>query len=101
MLTLPLTLLAAVSAFEDADDVAAFAAPKLLLSGTKAVGQGQLYPSPVLFDVDGDGDLELVTGNLMGRLWYHERAEGDDPAAWSRRMPLKGANGEGLEFDNW
>ena len=101
MLTIPLTLLAALSAVEDADDVAAFAAPQRLMAGTEALGRSQMYPSPVLFDVDGDGALELITGDLFGHLKVHEPVEGEGRTTWSEPKPLKGANGKALKLDNW
>ena len=83
------------------DSTALFAEPVLLSSGAKPMGRGILYPSPHMYDVDGDGRSEILLGDLAGRLHVAEKLPGDDPLAWSESEPLKGADGEILKFHNW
>jgi hypothetical protein len=83
------------------DGAALFAEPVLLTAGDKPLGRGVLYPSPLLFDVDGDGQREMLLGDLAGRLHVARKLPGDDPLAWSETELFKGADGEILKFSNW
>ena len=98
MLTTSLALVAALCA---PGDSSVFAAPLRLTAGGVPMGNDQLYPSPILYDVDGNGALEMVVGDLLGNLMVSERLPGDDTTAWSEPEPLEGADGESLEFNNW
>lgn len=103
-ISLPVVLaLAGVPHPVDNDDEvgAAFAAPVRLMAGGEPMGNGQYYPSPVLFDLDGDGVAEMIVGDLIGNLMVSKRLPGDDPAAWSKANPLEGADGKPIRFHNW
>ena len=89
--------LLAVVAGAGPDSSALFEAPVRIEAGDKHMGAKRLYPSPVLFDVDGDGKTEMIIGDLIGNLTVSER-EGD---TWSAPEPLKGADGKPLKFHNW
>ncbi len=78
-----------------------FAEPVMLTAGEQPLGRGFLYPSPEMFDVDGDGRAEILFGDLTGRLYVTEKLAGDDPLAWSKPQSLKGADGKRLKFNNW
>ena len=65
------------------------------------MGNTQLYPSPALFDLDGDGVLEMIVGDLFGNLMVSKRVPGDDRLAWTRAEPMEGADGKPLKFNNW
>ena len=78
-----------------------FADPILLMAGEEPMGGKLIYPSPAMFDLDGDGALELYVGDLWGRVWTAERAPGDDPVAWTELVTLKLVDGQQLEFNNW
>lgn len=82
-------------------EAARFAAPVLLTEAGAPLGRGLLYPSPALFDVDGDGAAELVLGDLIGNVWKHERSEGEDTLAWSKRERVQASDGKDLKFNNW
>jgi hypothetical protein len=71
------------------------------MAGGEPMGRAQLFPSPVLFDLDGDGRAEMVVGDLVGKLLVSRRASGDDPLAWTVAEPLRGADGNPLVFHNW
>jgi hypothetical protein len=80
-------------------DVAQFEAPVRLLADGRALNEIEqtLYPSPVLFDFDGDGARELVVGDLFGRIWIYE-SRGD--VAWSAPRNPQVAGAE-LRLPNW
>jgi len=85
-----------------ADDlVAAFSDPVKLTAGEADMGQGILYPSPKLHDLNGDGVAELLIGDLRGRLLFAKRLRGAGEFAWSDLEPLLTADGEPIKFDNW
>lgn len=71
--------------------------PEELLTDDSAFTR-QSYPSPVLYDLDGDGQSELIVGDLPGRMRYCEKGETD--LAWSKMKPMK-ADGEPLRLNNW
>ena len=63
----------------------------------------QRFPSPALFDVDGDGQAELITGSLMGSVRVYENSspsETGDPV-WAPSTPLKDADGKSIRTSNW
>ena len=62
----------------------------------------QMYPSPAMFDVDNDGQLELVVGDIFGSINVYENKNdsGGDPV-WSPFEPLKSADGEKIKVSNW
>ena len=76
-----------------------FAAPIRLLAGEQPLGGKLLYPSPRLYDIDQDGESELVVADLMGRVQVAEKV-GDDPATWSALEPFISC-GQPLKFHNW
>ena len=65
--------------------------------------------SPTLYDVDGDGKPELITGGVSGELGIHRienvSQDGDstfkgDPA-WAPRQAFEDTSGETITFTNW
>ena len=74
-----------------------FAAPVRLVAGGAGLGEGRLYPSPVAHDVDGDDRLDLVVGDLRGRVTVALRtADG-----YAAEQPLRAADGTEIDFHNW
>ena len=63
----------------------------------------QRFPSPALFDVDGDGQKELVSGSLMGSVHVYENTNstGKGDPVWATSKPLKGADGKSIRTSNW
>lgn len=61
------------------------------------------FPSPAIFDVDGDGQAELVIGALMGSVGVYENLNqsGSGDPTWGPRNPLKGASGQPIRTSNW
>lgn len=84
-----------------------FAPPVLIEAGapTKAgptvLGKGRLYPSPVLHDLDGDGRLDVVVGDLRGHLTTALRLPGDGAPKFAAEQKLLAKDGKDLDFGNW
>ena len=79
------------------DSSAQFEAPVRLKAGDQYMGAKRLYPSPVMHDLDGDGRMEIVIGDLIGNLTFCTQ-KGE---AWGSKESLKGADGKPLKFHNW
>jgi len=77
-----------------------FAPPVRLMAGEAFLGEERLFPSPVFHDVNGDGLLDVVVGDLWGRLTVALR-KGSDPRAYEAETELKAADGKRLDFHNW
>jgi hypothetical protein len=78
-----------------------FADPVLVHAGDKPLGQSRLYPSPVYHDVDGDGLVDLVVGDLRGHLTLAPRLPSKDRVAFGAEQKLKDQEGKILDFGNW
>lgn len=79
-----------------------FDAPVQVKAGDNFVGNqlnktDRLYPSPALHDLDGDGNLEMVIGDLRGTLTVTSRTKD----GWGEEKVLNGADGKPLKFSNW
>lgn len=74
-----------------------FAAPVRLMAGEKLLGVDRLYPSPVAHDVDGDGTLDLVIGDLRGKITVALRTA----SGYAAEQPMLAADGKDLDFGNW
>jgi hypothetical protein len=90
-------LLGAPAAADETGEVIRFAAPKRIMAGDAVAGAGRLYPSPVFHDVDGDGKLDLVIGDLFGKVTFARRTEG----GFAEEEPLLDRDGKPLKFHNW
>jgi hypothetical protein len=80
-----------------------FAAPVLLRAGDAVLGAGRLYPSPMLHDVNGDGLVDVVVGDLPGRLTVALRVanESTKVPTFAAEAKFHGADGKQLSFGNW
>ena len=84
----------------DETGAARVAAPERIRAGDAFLGAGRYYPSPVLYDVDGDQRLDIVVGDLMGRVTVARRWAGKAPAFLAEK-PLPDRDGKPLRFHNW
>ena len=80
---------------------ASFAAPVLLSAGEKIMGGDKIYPSPMMFDLDGDKRLEMYVGDLWGNLWISQKLPGGALTEWGELTALNDVDGNKLEFNNW
>jgi hypothetical protein len=78
-----------------------FAAPVRIEAGTKLLGENRLYPSPMLHDVNGDGLLDIVVGDLRGKITYALREKGDSAPRYGEEQKMLAADGKELDFQNW
>ncbi len=78
-----------------------FAAPVRLEAGGKGLGENRSYPSPVFHDVDRDGLLDLVVGDLRGKITVALRQKGEGPARYAAETKLLAKDGKELDFANW
>ena len=78
-----------------------FAAPKRIQAGDAFLGEGRLYPSPALHDVDGDKRLDIVVGDLIGKVTVAHRTSDMQAVAFGPEKKLNGADGKPLKFHNW
>ena len=96
---LPLLACAAATAVAQAPQ---FAPPVRLKAGDTFLGENRLYPSPVLHDLDGDGRVDVVVGDLVGALTVAPRANAAAGApTYGPEAKVLAADGQPLDFDNW
>lgn len=81
-----------------------FGEPELLYVGDKPMNAngGMMYPSPAIFDIDNDGQDELVIGTIFGGVYYCENAnQGSGDPVWEEPIQVRTADNELLELNNW
>ena len=76
-----------------------FEAPVELLADGKSI-EGVGYPSPNLYDLDGDGQRELVVGDIMGNVFYSRKTSEGSLNQWSKSEKVE-AEGKPLKLKNW
>lgn len=61
------------------------------------------YPAPALFDVDGDGQAELVVVDFVGRITVHENINetGKGDPEWGPAGSLMGVSDDPIRLSNW
>ncbi len=94
-------IIVAPAARAQGSDGGLFAPPVRLKAGDKWMGEGRLFPSPVFRDMNGDGLLDVVIGDLPGRLTVALRLPGDGTPCFGPETRLQGADGKELRFHNW
>ena len=94
------TSLPAEAATQAVDPTVKFAAPTRVMAGEKFLGQKRASPSPALHDVNGDGHMDLLIADLMGRVTV-ALGTGSKPMSFGEEKPLLGSDKEPLDFNNW
>ncbi|MCH2107120.1 MAG: VCBS repeat-containing protein [Planctomycetes bacterium] len=87
-------------ASQKVDTAPKFAAPKQVMAGAELLGEKRAYPSPAFHDVDGDGHLDILIADLMGRVTV-AHGKGTTPMTFGEEKPLLGSDKEPLDFNNW
>lgn len=91
-----ITLVALAAGTGEVPVTGSFESPVELQTGARTFAF-MTYPSPAVFDLDGDGTDELYVGDLFGYVHAAER----DGAGWGKATKVKDAGGNDLKFDNW
>lgn len=76
-----------------------FESPVELLADGKAI-KGTGYPSPTLYDIDRDGNLDLVVGDIMGNILVSQKSSASSLTKWDETKNLE-CNGEPIRLKNW
>lgn len=82
------------------DGAVRFAPPVMLTTDAGPLAHGMLYPSPAMYDLDGDGKLELIVADLFGNVQFAKRTDGPD-TQWSALSPVLTRDLAPLKFSNW
>lgn len=77
-----------------------FEAPVQIKAGESNFSE-VLYPSPVIRDVDGDGQVELYIGDLRGYIQRADRISSGTDSEWGPAVNMKATDGKDLKFSNW
>lgn len=83
-----------------ASDAPRFAPARRISAQDAFAGSERLFPSPVLFDVDGDGHRDLVVADLRGSLTVAPGLA-EAPGRFGKEVPLEKSDGNQLDFSNW
>ena len=61
------------------------------------------FPSPALYDIDNDGQEELVVGSLMGQISVYENTNttGKGDPIWGSSKSIKDSSGKLMRSKNW
>ena len=86
---------------DEPESEARFAPPRRIMAGRVFAGQGRMFPSPVMHDVDGDKRLDLVVADLRGTVTVARRAPTKAPVRFERETPMLGRGRKPLKFNNW
>jgi len=77
-----------------------FAPPERIMAGEQFLGYRRMYASPAFHDLNGDGILDVVVGDLPGRATLATGSKGF-PRTFSEERPLLATDGEQMDFSNW
>ena len=89
----------AKTAFESA----IFESPVRLMKDGKPIAHRASFPSPAIYDVDGDGADELLVGSLRGTIDVFENVNEskDGDPVWGDRVNLEDSAGKKIKVTNW
>ena len=81
-----------------------FEAPfRLTVDGKPLQQANDRFPSPAMYDIDGDGTNELIIGGLRGEVEVFRNSSSatkGDPI-WEAGEPLEDCDGRSIELTNW
>ena len=81
-----------------------FEAPvRLMVDGKPLQQANDRFPSPAMYDIDGDGANELIIGGLRGEVEVFKNSSSSikgDPI-WEAGEPLEDCDGNSIELTNW
>lgn len=99
---IPLTLLAASTVGAQTQPVQpTFSPPVRLKAGDNFLGENRHFPSPVYHDLNGDGRVDIVVGDLIGHLTVAHRAADAASVLFAAEEKVLGADGEIVDLQNW
>ena len=80
-----------------------FEAPVRLMSDGKPLEARDPFPSPAIYDIDGDGVNEMTIGGLRGNIEIFEDSNksGQGEPIWESRGSLKDSDGKRIQLTNW
>jgi hypothetical protein len=78
-----------------------FKKPVRIMAGEGHLGAEMYYPSPRVHDVNGDGVMDIVLGDLFGSVTLACGKKTDTGVMLEKAVPLKGQDGKALKFENW
>ncbi len=70
------------------------------MAGDAFLGKRRMYASPAFHDVNGDGHLDAIVGDLPGRVTV-ALGTGSMPMSFAAEKSMLDKNGKPLDFDNW
>ena len=76
-----------------------FEAPVQITNAGK-VFDDMIFPTPILYDIDGDDERELVIGDLRGHIWICEAENTAAGIAWTEKKQVT-SEGKPLKLNNW
>lgn len=84
---------------KDANKSDQFAKPVELLTDGASINS-VIYPSPTLYDLDNDGKLELLIGDIGGDIHWSTKS-GSKLHTWGKMVKLESVDGKPLKLKNW
>jgi hypothetical protein len=82
----------------DTQTAPTFKSPVRLMAGDALLGEDRLYPSPVFHDMNGDGLLDIVVGDLQGRLTLALQGKVDGARTFAAETEVEASDGKRLDF---
>lgn len=98
------TVITACTMAHAQESTSEFEEPVLLTVGDAPLNaeDKMMYPSPALFDVDNDGQDELVIGTIYGEVFACKNSNhGVGDPEWEAPQAVKMVDGEALKLHNW
>ena len=59
------------------------------------------YSSPILFDIDDDGDVDMVSGEIQGRFWFYSNTGGTSYTIYNNNNSANPFSGATFDVGNY